>query len=378
MGPSTWWVAAVAVVSSVASLLAATRWRSSRGHLVRRVTELEEALEASVKQRAAERKGRIRAQQELRSFLLAKDISGGSKSSFPMVPIGFIQSCFNTRNGTPRQPLLVPLARACLVLSPGGVPATALDGLTGYSHCWLLYVFHANTDLPHVWSQPSHTDFKAKLGTIAKVEGVCGRRLLISGADLVDGTPVLDVKPYVPFCDIVPHATAPQWVKAGGEDDTIALASVEFSSTFKENLSKCWEVMAKFSMYSGPEEYQELVEQVLSRDIRSLRQRKNPQVSMPMDSFNDQALQEDDCVSNEDTLLDPEEKGTTLKYGNEEVKKDSEAVVYKLTLDGLIISYTVDCGHVVVHGVENLSFDCNTVRECNYTIWKKVAGSRTR
>ncbi|MCO5583465.1 hypothetical protein L7F22_037376 [Adiantum nelumboides] len=386
-------------MSVVASLLAATRWRSSCEQLVRRVTELEEALKGSVKQRAAERKGRIRAQQELRSFLIEKDITSVSGSSFPMVPIGFIQSCFNTRNGTPRQPLLVPLARACLVLTPGGVPATALDGLTGYSHCWLLYIFHANTDLPHVWSQPTHTDFKAKvrvprldgkkmgvfatrtphrpcpLGlSVAKVEGVFGRMLLISGADLVDGTPVIDVKPYLPFCDIVPYATAPQWVKAGGEDDSIALASVKFSSNFKEKLLKCWEVMGKFSMYSGPEEYQDLLEEVLSRDIRSLRQRKNPQVSTLINSANNEALKDSDFDPSEDRIIeDPEEERTN---DSEEVKKDSKTVVYKLTLDGFIISYTVDCGQVVVLGAESLSSKCSTVRECNYTMWKKAAGSK--
>ena len=48
------------------------------------------------------------------------------------------------RNGTPRQPLLVPLARSRLQLL-GDVPAKALEGLEQYSHCWLLYVFSENT-----------------------------------------------------------------------------------------------------------------------------------------------------------------------------------------------------------------------------------------
>lgn len=222
--------------------------------------------------------------------------------------------------------------------------------------------------------------------TVAKVEGVCGRMLLISGADLVDGTPVLDVKPYLPFCDTVPDATAPQWVKAGDEDDTIALAAVEFSSSFKEELSKCWEVMAKFSMYSSPREFQELLEQVLSRDIRSLRQRKNPQLSTPISSVNDEALEEHDLVSNEDGLIednrsDSETKRATLKHDIEEVEKDSDSndkvVVYKLILEGFVISYTVDCGHVVVFGVEILRSKCGAVRECNHSTWKKVAGSTT-
>jgi tRNA (Thr-GGU) A37 N-methylase len=54
--------------------------------------------------------------------------------------------CCCCSNGTPRQPLLVPTARARLELRQGLSPAL-LEGLEQYSHCWVLYVFHANTDL---------------------------------------------------------------------------------------------------------------------------------------------------------------------------------------------------------------------------------------
>lgn len=50
--------------------------------------------------------------------------------------------------------------------------------------------------------------------SVARVLGVEGRSLLLGGADIVDGSPVLDIKPYVPFCDDVSGATAPQWVVA--------------------------------------------------------------------------------------------------------------------------------------------------------------------
>ena len=73
------------------------------------------------------------------------------------------------RNGTPRQPLLVPLARACLIFDSARVPPASLEGLGEYSHCWIIYVFHLNTDLEKLWKDPSKSKFKAK----------------------VDGTPVL-------------------------------------------------------------------------------------------------------------------------------------------------------------------------------------------
>lgn len=67
------------------------------------------------------------------------------------------------RNGTPRQPLLVPLARACLVFNTTRVPPASLEGLAEYSHCWIIYVFHLNTDLEKLWKHPSKSGFKAKV-----------------------------------------------------------------------------------------------------------------------------------------------------------------------------------------------------------------------
>lgn len=59
--------------------------------------------------------------------------------------------------------MLVPLARACLVFDTGRVPKEALEGLAEYSHCWILYVFHLNTDLDKLWREPSRSKFKAKV-----------------------------------------------------------------------------------------------------------------------------------------------------------------------------------------------------------------------
>jgi len=48
--------------------------------------------------------------------------------------------------------------------------------------------------------------------SVAQVLKVDGRMLILGGADIVDGSPVLDIKPYIPFCDSVPQALAPAWV----------------------------------------------------------------------------------------------------------------------------------------------------------------------
>lgn len=70
------------------------------------------------------------------------------------------------RNGTPRQPLLVGQARAELRLAPT-VPPSALEGLQDFSHCWILYVFHANTDLPRLWDPLPHAATHAKVWRLA-------------------------------------------------------------------------------------------------------------------------------------------------------------------------------------------------------------------
>ncbi|XP_021802310.1 uncharacterized protein LOC110746400 [Prunus avium] len=63
--------------------------------------------------------------------------------------------------------------------------------------------------------------------------------LLLSGVDLVDGTPVLDVKPYIPYCDSIQGARVPKWLAV---DSILAVASVSFSEIFTSTLADCWEM----------------------------------------------------------------------------------------------------------------------------------------
>lgn len=115
---------------------------------------MQDALAKEQQNRASERSGRIRFEQELRRLQLelachtqtqqASDSQSNSVPAFPFKPIGYLQSCFTQRNGTPRQPLLVPLARSRLQLL-SDVHASSLEGLDQYSHCWVIYVFHENT-----------------------------------------------------------------------------------------------------------------------------------------------------------------------------------------------------------------------------------------
>ena len=265
--------------------------------------ELEEKMQKEVK---AERMGRIRAEQARKllqielsqksASSLAMAASGDeSWSSFPIKPIGFISSCFTTRNGTPRQPQLVHAARCSLNLA-GDVHASSLEGLEQYSHCWVIYLFHQNTDTHKVLTDRSRAHSKIavprlngkKMGVLAtrsphrpvpiglstaQIIRVEGNRLVLGGADIVDGSPVLDIKPYVPFCDSLPTSMAPPWVAAEAEDEPLKVDKVIFTPQAKDEVAVSWRQKGRRSLYSSPEEFTELIRQVLSLDIRSLHKR---------------------------------------------------------------------------------------------------------
>jgi tRNA-Thr(GGU) m(6)t(6)A37 methyltransferase TsaA len=226
-GKSGWLSLSAALAFATISATAAVSvyfWRRRPRDVNERVKELEISLKLSLEDCAAERQGRIRAQQALRKA--QPKFGNVDVTSYPMAPIAIIRSCFSTRNGTPRQPLL--LARGRLLFDPARVPPASLEGLEEYSHCWIIYVFHLNTNLDKLWKHPFESKFKAKVRvpslkggkmgvfatrsphrpcpiglTLAKVEAVQGCTVLVSGVDLVDGTPVLDVKPYLPYSDSI-------------------------------------------------------------------------------------------------------------------------------------------------------------------------------
>ncbi len=143
---------------------------------------------------------------------------------FVFKPIGIVRSCFTEKFGTPRQPGLVPEAGAEIVLSPPYHVEEAVRGLSSFSHLWIVFVFHRNRSWSPTVRPPrlggnrrigvfaSRSGFRpnpvgmsaVRLEKIVRESGSC--RLRISGGDLIDGTPVLDVKPYVPYADRICNA----------------------------------------------------------------------------------------------------------------------------------------------------------------------------
>ncbi|KAL9242249.1 hypothetical protein vseg_016269 [Gypsophila vaccaria] len=350
-----------------------------------KIRVLEASLKCSLDKCAAERQGRIRAQKALREALLQKKTGDSlDVTTYPLVPIATVQSCFSTRNGTPRQPLLVPLARACLIFDPSRVPPASLEGLEEYSHIWIIFVFHLNTDLEKLWMEPSKSKFKAKVRvprlkgekkgvfatrsphrpcpiglTVAKIEAVQGNMILLSGVDLVDGTPVLDVKPYLPYCDSINESSVPDWVKG---DSSLSVSSVTFSEIFDSSLEKCWKLAEKSTLYASPTEMKRLIEQVLLWDIRSSIQRNRPHKSLSASGNSElsdfplsvEHCEEDESLNQTDTQGDP------------------SAIVYHLILELIDISYRIDFeGNVLVDNVDFASGIQRTNRsQCNYNVWK--------
>lgn len=140
--------------------------------------------------------------------------------------IGLLESCFQEKFGTPRQPHLVPGSFARLKLYPEYAPEHSLQGLAEFSHVWLLSWFHLATNKTfHPKIHPPRLK-GGKIGVFAsrsphrpnpvglslvKLVRVEKDTLYLSGIDLVDGTPILDVKPYLPISDIAANPVA-GWV----------------------------------------------------------------------------------------------------------------------------------------------------------------------
>ena len=146
---------------------------------------------------------------------------------YRFVPIGRVRSCFKEKFGIPRQSNLAPDAHAVLELYPPYARPEALTGLEAFSHIWVVFVFHAHLDRgwrPTV--RPPRLGGNRRLGVFAtrsgfrpnpvgisavRLEGL--RRLHekveldLAGVDFLDGTPVLDIKPYLPYADAPPLAT---------------------------------------------------------------------------------------------------------------------------------------------------------------------------
>ena len=150
-------------------------------------------------------------------------------SGYTIEPIARIRSDFPTKFGIPRQAGIVDELESTVVFEPEYRNDEALRGLESFSHIWLIWQFSEN--LRTGWSptvRPPRLGGNMRMGVFAtrspfrpNALGLSCVRLLglekhsrfgtvlrVAGADLMDGTPVFDIKPYVPYADCHPEASA--------------------------------------------------------------------------------------------------------------------------------------------------------------------------
>jgi tRNA-Thr(GGU) m(6)t(6)A37 methyltransferase TsaA len=194
--------------------------------------------------------------------------------------IGVIRSCFTEKFGIPRQPGMVKSALATLELIPPFNREEMVRGLEDFSHIWVHFVFHETVG--EGWKntvRPPWLGGKKRVGVFAcrsphrpnhlglsvvKLEAVCcdgkGCRLELSGVDFLDQTPVIDIKPYVPYSDCIKTASG------GYATGEVPDVEVIFS---KQVLGFCEE-------YKGDtgRNVQRLIEEMIRQDPRPAIQKK--------------------------------------------------------------------------------------------------------
>lgn len=189
-------------------------------------------------------------------------------------PIGLISSCYKEKFGIPRQPGLVTAAQAQLILDECFDEACIRE-LEEFSHIWLQFVFHQTQS--QGWKsmvRPPRLGGNEKVGVFASrstfrpnaiglsvvelinVEIKSSRVIVhIRGADLVDGTPVLDIKPYLPYVDSIPDAKAGYAVEKPRKKTTVLIN--------KEIIEACHQASARLGS-----DIELLVQQLLEYDPR--------------------------------------------------------------------------------------------------------------
>lgn len=169
---------------------------------------------------------------------------------FEFEPIGLIRTAFAEKFGIPRQPGMVATAKGVIELRKHPFLAQACRTLEEFSHIWIIFVFHAHG--ARDWKpsiRPPRLGGRKKVGVLSsrsphrpnpiglsavKLDRIefdhpKGARIHVSGVDLLDGTPILDIKPYIPFADSIPDANA-GWAAAPIERFSVSFTKEALTS----------------------------------------------------------------------------------------------------------------------------------------------------
>lgn len=200
--------------------------------------------------------------------------------SFVIQPIGKIHSPYKEKFAVPRQPRLAPSATARIELLGEANSPESVRGLEQFSHIWLLFLFDQN--LSAGWKptvRPPRLGGNERIGVFAsratfrpngigmsavELKGITQQGnqtwLELGSVDLVDGTPIIDIKPYIPYSDSIPDAS-------GG-----------FAEAAPDNLPVIFSTHAQLTLKERPEHsmIQAVIEQVLGQDPRPAYKKNKP------------------------------------------------------------------------------------------------------
>ena len=191
----------------------------------------------------------------------------------PISPIALISTPYKEKFAIPRQPNLVSDVLGELHFCAGFDDANMLRGIEQFSHLWLIFSFHATAS--QGWSptvRPPRLGGNEKVGVFAtrstfrpnglglsvvKNEGIVKQQgktvLRVSGMDLLDGTPIIDIKPYVPYADSIADASG------GFAPDAPKQLPVSFSSAATTQINRVQKTYPQL---------QQVIAAVLSQDPR--------------------------------------------------------------------------------------------------------------
>lgn len=207
--------------------------------------------------------------------------------SISLTPIGTVRSCFKEKFGIPRQPGLASTAQAELELTGEYANIDAVRGLDQCSHIWVLFLFSEH--LERGWTPlvrpprskgtkmgvfATRTTFRPNpIGmSVVKLERIENRNgkpvLHLSGIDILDGTPVIDIKPYLPYADSLPDAHYHY-----ASDSQKQQLAVNFSEQAQQVLSNSPEGEEQGGRQGDA--LRQLIEDVLSCDPRPTHRRNN-------------------------------------------------------------------------------------------------------
>jgi len=169
-------------------------------------------------------------------------------SAFEVRPIGVVRSPFSDRLEAPRQPRAAPGGEGRIELFPASGVEHALEDLASFRYVWILFWFHLSPGFRPKVLPPRSRRRRGLFATrsphrpnpigMSAVEllGIEGLTLFVRDLDIVDGTPVLDVKPYVPYADAIGDASNGWLDAAERPEDPLAAYAVVFSPRALEAL----------------------------------------------------------------------------------------------------------------------------------------------